>query len=824
MEFKDRFPEITELLGGLKNDQKKVDRKRSLEKIMKLSENKNLSSGDLALLFRYLFKPLLRTFQDPSEKCRELAGQLYTELVGKISFDGWELSLSCLVPVLKLRLTGTNAESSEEVRLVLVRIINQVLEVDHSSVTTFYEDLMHILSVLIVDVNHDVKKLSCEAVLLFRTKLIGPTLRHSFLGLTKPLLEALSHNHLKVRLAGVRAAGHIIVTAKHGQFGQVMTSLKRLSLDPSPKVRLGVGRVAYILLEQCSQNHEIFAPALFFMLTGLEDDDVEVKGELAQRWWALGESWQKNNFERGDLTEEHVPHPGGQPTFDQVPPQCCRQLVNEFFRDIAPMALDSLYDWRAPVRVQGSKVLLGCLKHMENDVEPGLLVTLLDALVSSVEDECTNECIKLSAQLIGRQTDSKTWLSPILKRLHKDPTSAQLRVLSNLLKGTSGEQRSKCIDRVASSLAEDSVCCELGDVYQAELLACVNDLISSLSCCHLEAASSLLYIVIAVLGVSTSEEVKTLGKRQLNMFQEQCDFEDRSEMLNTLLESNLKRLQLASDSWLEPSCTGSCIFAESCTLLSDEAVQVSPRILELVLSICKTVLSNLQHPSSLHVSYMSLLGKFIQHQATSEEFRLSFRRFIPELIEKLVIPGLTYHMGITAGLLRQAAVDCLVVILRLEQCTSLPDALARTLLCVAHDDSARTRSGACKALGLALGCTFSGDISHCLVEEVCPHLQQSLNDRCPAVRREAASATCVLTQTVLGCREHSRDGLMLQQLRPSLLNFQLELMEDVDAEQQLHQQISISLKQMESFGGEFGGNDFQRELTTQLPDVSHLSI
>ena len=113
-------------------------------------------------------------------------------------------------------------EPSEEVRLVLVRIVSKLIEKSILSNNEKKEEVDHlklhvdqILSVLrstLLDNFSDVKELSCECVqLLCRAlplsiHLSGPS------SLIEPLTKTVSHQQKKIRIASIKAIGETSLT------------------------------------------------------------------------------------------------------------------------------------------------------------------------------------------------------------------------------------------------------------------------------------------------------------------------------------------------------------------------------------------------------------------------------------------------------------------------------------------------------------------------------------------------------------------------------------------------------------------------------------
>ena len=81
------------------------------------------------------------------------------------------------------------------------------------------------------------------------------------------------------------------------------------------------------------------------------------------------------------------------------------------------------------------------------------------------------------AHLYGYFVPSKTWCPLIVQRLISQPSTCDLLILSNILKGTDPETFEECPKNIANVLQNDSVCLIVDDEYLEELLECLKALL-----------------------------------------------------------------------------------------------------------------------------------------------------------------------------------------------------------------------------------------------------------------------------------------------------------------------------------------------------------
>ena len=191
-------------------EENKMARRRALESIKKdtVERKPPLSASELKSLFSDLLKPLLKEFSDPTERCREISVDMVKKFLSLVPSP--EDSLPYIMPVLVQRLGQPEiVEPSEELRLQVVELLNQIIESSGKKNSVYIDDIIKILQRTIVDPYSEVKKLSCYCASNL-AKAVPEYFHAQSESLIKPLLLSISHQHAKVRTIVIQTIGNSI--------------------------------------------------------------------------------------------------------------------------------------------------------------------------------------------------------------------------------------------------------------------------------------------------------------------------------------------------------------------------------------------------------------------------------------------------------------------------------------------------------------------------------------------------------------------------------------------------------------------------------------
>lgn len=159
----------------------------------------------LQAVFTELLKPLLKSFFDPVEKCRELSIDLVFSCLKCVQNP--EEYLSYTIPILVQRLGQPEiVETAEEIRAKLLELLTFLVEKSGEKFGIYTDDCVKILQRTINDPFPEVKKESCRCASLLPVSCP----RHFYMqseSLVKPLLMSITHQHSRVRITVVETIG-----------------------------------------------------------------------------------------------------------------------------------------------------------------------------------------------------------------------------------------------------------------------------------------------------------------------------------------------------------------------------------------------------------------------------------------------------------------------------------------------------------------------------------------------------------------------------------------------------------------------------------------
>ncbi|KAI4878326.1 hypothetical protein NFI96_024324, partial [Prochilodus magdalenae] len=276
------------------NEDNKSTRKRALESIRKETvDNKGLSSSELQEVFTGLLKSLLKCLSDPAERCRETAVQMIVDFLRCVPKP--EESLPYLMPCLAQRLGGKEVlEPAEELRLSMVELLSLTVEVCGRNLAPYLDDMIRILQKTIIDPFPDVKRESCRCAISF-ARCVPDHFHMQAESLVKPLMQTLSHQHSRVRVAATEATGAVIQFGTGKNVDDVLSHLAQRLFDDSPQVRKAVTLVIGGWLLHLQDRYSYFHKLIPLLLSSLSDDIPEIRDVAVELWRQVGAQWEKEN-------------------------------------------------------------------------------------------------------------------------------------------------------------------------------------------------------------------------------------------------------------------------------------------------------------------------------------------------------------------------------------------------------------------------------------------------------------------------------------------------------------------------------------------------
>lgn len=211
MGVRDYIEEATKICLGFQDPDRKV-RRQVYQRLIDLFSQNELTNEDLRNIFNATHVHFLNGLRDKSEAVREEA----VKFVSFIIMDRLPLNdyyLSYVFPVFLERVgTAELVEPSEEVRLRIVGCLNEIVKKYSESecLLQFYNQFVTILCETLKDRFPEVKKASCETIINLE-KAIHTDFHLQAESFLKPALSCVTHQRYKVRVAGVRALGVIVL-------------------------------------------------------------------------------------------------------------------------------------------------------------------------------------------------------------------------------------------------------------------------------------------------------------------------------------------------------------------------------------------------------------------------------------------------------------------------------------------------------------------------------------------------------------------------------------------------------------------------------------
>ena len=440
-------------------------------------------------------KPLLRRFDDKNEKCRELAILAITENVQVCKDDAVESLLPYCIPVLAERLNlvggtesrslvelgaeilqhshvnrvditdfsrvskqrGSQAETSEEVRLLLAKLLRSIITYGTHALKPYGQDICEILLVLTHDPFHEVLVEGCGGLIDF-VGAMGKKLWMVSKILLAGFAPSLGHRRQAVRVAALDAVSVLVFNGAHESlldlcsfrdpnvvpvrafFGDDLkiNYMGKLITDSCVRVRQALVRCVGTWLLDLPERRDHESRLLPYLLSGLIDEDVRVQAESLEILSKLGDLYIADNAEDmkdklyylPDEAHAHgwmqggvwraiqkgrvpVPRP-----FTERLSLGMRLLVQQNFKGSLTALSKELSSWQEEPRLKAAKLLRIFLVCMEDFIS-SCLEKLLPALCQAniTEDKDVKRAITETARILSWYADPRLSLSLLSARL-----------------------------------------------------------------------------------------------------------------------------------------------------------------------------------------------------------------------------------------------------------------------------------------------------------------------------------------------------------------------------------------------------------------------
>ncbi|XP_069761893.1 dynein axonemal assembly factor 5-like [Narcine bancroftii] len=717
----------------------KSARQRALEGIRAEAAERPLPSGVRQRVLAAVLRPLLGALSDPAERCREFAVATVAELLRAAPRPHDALPYLLPAAVQRLGLPEL-AEPAEELRLALVELLVLVVELCGGRLAAYLDDMVRILQRTIVDPFPEVKKKSCECATKY-AKWTPETFHMQSESLIKPLMQTISHQHSKVRVAVIQTTGAVIQYGNGKSVDDVLSHLAQRLFDDVPMVRQAVTEVVGRWLLDLRDRYSFFHKLIPLLLSSCSDEIPQIREVASDYWKKVGLQWQQENEEdlkdKLDWSAELTVH---YPAGVERPGLGCRELVFRNLFKILPAVSRDITDWVPATRVKASQLLIVLLFHAEDHITQHMEL-LLSTLYRSCSDEekaVVQNSVK-AAELIGTFVEPEVSLKLILTALEKSADLAHLMVLGAVLRGSSAQALHPHLVRIGATLALPDICQVSSKVeYLEQLLLCVQTLITvcGKQCCEINLP--LLKVLVTVVSVTSDQELKNEVEKMVASLAAAENLDHSLDLYRLHTRELIEWVASTQHEWTKYSVQHlefEAIITQSGPVLGES--------LDVVFPVLKNCLQPSRDPE-VRLKLFSVLSKLLLSGGETLNSQGVFSSYVETLVRDILVPNLLWQAGKTAAAIRTTAVSCLWALLHskmitLEQALGLYDDLMPKMIAALDEDSKMTRLLACRAISAILK-VIGNQMDPDKLNKLYPELLKRLDDGLDEVRVVAAKA------------------------------------------------------------------------------------
>ncbi|XP_039327419.1 dynein axonemal assembly factor 5 isoform X1 [Saimiri boliviensis] len=748
---------LSRLLPGLEADSK-PGRRRALEALRRALEEPGPAADPAAFQgpwARLLLPRLLRCLSDPAEGCRALAVHLLG--LGLRRAARPHDALPRLLPALASRLAGPEPtrrppEACEELRLALVQLLSLAVDLGGAALAPHLDDALRVLRCSLLDPFAAVRRESCSCA----AALAQATPDHFHMqseSLIGPLMQTISHQHWKVRVAAIEATGTVIQFGNGKSVDDVLSHFAQRLFDDVPQVRRAVASVVGGWLLHLRDRYSFFHKLIPLLLSTLDDEMPEVRQLAASLWEDVGLQWQRENEEDlKDKLDFAPPPPPHYPPHEHRPLLGCRELVFRNLSKILPALCHDITDWVVGTRVKSAQLLSVLLLHAEDHTTQHLEIVLRTLFLACADEETAvvHSCSR-SAELIGTFVNPEVFLKLILPMLKKGPSASGLLVLASTIRGCPQEALQPHLTAIATELAQAHICqASENDLYLERLLLCVQALVSV--CCKdcSTASLQLMDVLLTIMALTGSASLTDKAQETMDSLAA-AEGVSCQDLYRKYVGPLLERATASHLDWTSHSPE----LLQFCVIIA----QSGPALGEALPHVMPTLRACLQ-PSrdpQMRLKLFSILSTVLLRASDTINSQGQLPSYLEMVTKDILAPNLQWHAGRTAAAIRTAAVSCLWAltsseVLSAKQIRDVQETLMPQVLTTLEEDSQMTRLISCRIINTFLK-TLGGMIDPDKLIKIYPELLKRLDDVSNDVRMAAASTLV----TWLQCVKHA-DG------------------------------------------------------------------
>uniref|UniRef100_G1RA65 Dynein axonemal assembly factor 5 n=1 Tax=Nomascus leucogenys TaxID=61853 RepID=G1RA65_NOMLE len=585
-----------------------------------------------------------------------------------------------------------------------------------------------------------------------------------------PLMQTISHQHWKVRVATIEATGAVIQFGNGKSVDDVLSHFAQRLFDDVPQVRRAVASVVGGWLLRLRDRYSFFHKLIPLLLSSLNDEVPEVRQLAASLWEDVGLQWQKENEEDlKDKLDFAPPTPPHYPPCERRPVLGCQELVFRSLSKILPDLCHDITDWVVGTRVKSAQLLPVLLLHAEDHATQHLEVVLRTLFQACTDEEAAvvHGCTR-SAELVGTFVSPEVFLKLILSTLKKTPSASGLLVLASAMRGCPREALQPHLAAITTELAQAHICqASENDLYLERLLLCVQALVSVCREDCGTASLQLMDVLLTIVALAGATGLRDKAQETMDSLAMVEGVSGCQDLYRKHIGPLLERVTALHLDWT----------AHSPELLQFSVIvtQSGPALGEALPHVVPTLRACLQ-PSrdpQMRLKLFSILSTVLLRAADTINSQGQFPSYLETMTKDILAPNLQWHAGRTAAAIRVAAVSCLWAltsseVLSAKQIRDVQETLMPQVLTTLEEDSQMTRLISCRIINTFLK-TSGGMMDAEKLIKIYPELLKRLDDVSNDVRMAAASTLVTWLQCVKGADGKSYYQSSVQYLYRELL-------------------------------------------------------
>lgn len=456
----------------------RTSKKSALEKILKhLIQIQD--APDFKNVCVLIMKCLTKSLVDPIEKCREISMKILETMVTRV--DDLYQFLPNLMPLYTARLGQLQVvEPSEEIRIQMIKTLNNVVVRTGNSFSPFTEETVNILARTCQDSFQNIRKESFLLIINLCKSVARALALHGG-AVTKMILPSLSHRHSSVRIAALQAlSASMIVDAS--AIDESIDPLRALTRDKTPSVREHLYTLAKDWLTQLMDRHVYGLKIVPFLYAGVTDDLPKLSALCIEYLDQVGAQYEKEN---NDRIKDELDYSDGIIRPDRPRPGC-RHLARDNTQKIIQKQIELLGDWNLETRYQAAKVLTVFMEHAEVNATGyiSVMVQPIYKVLAGDEPYVMEQTVKLMEK-VGFFVSPETTMSLLLPAISGGGQGAFrtgcLRALQGVLRGSSADALRPHMSGILSSLSDRDLTLSESVPVIVEVAKCFGELGTKLS-------------------------------------------------------------------------------------------------------------------------------------------------------------------------------------------------------------------------------------------------------------------------------------------------------------------------------------------------------